>query len=98
MSERDGAPVPETAISQGEHDGHPHDRQTLLRRHHVRARRAVAQPAPRANAAQLYGVGPLDPAVMIGAVAVLAATSFVACLGLARRAARISPVVVLSQP
>ncbi len=34
-----------------------------------------------AVAAQLYGVGPLDPAVMFGAVAILPATSFIACLG-----------------
>jgi predicted permease len=50
-----------------------------------------------AIAAQLYGVGPLDPAVMLGAVAILAATSFIACLGPARRAARVSPIVALSQ-
>ena len=49
-----------------------------------------------AIAAQLYGVGPLDPAVMLGAVAILAATSFIACLGPARRAARVSPIVALS--
>ena len=49
-----------------------------------------------AIAAQLYGVGPLDPAVMLGAVAILAATSFIACLGPARRAAHVSPIVALS--
>ena len=49
-----------------------------------------------AIAAQLYGVGPLDPAVMLGAMAMLAATSFIACLGPARRAARVSPIVALS--
>ncbi|MPY90983.1 MAG: FtsX-like permease family protein [Luteitalea sp.] len=49
-----------------------------------------------AIAAQLYGVGPLDPAVILGAVAILAATSFSACLGPARRAARVSPIVALS--
>jgi predicted permease len=47
-------------------------------------------------AAQLYGVQPLDPAVMLGAVAMLAATSFIACLGPARRASRVSPIVALS--
>jgi predicted permease len=47
-------------------------------------------------AAQLYGVGPLDPVVMLVAVAILAATSFIACLGPARRAARVSPIVALS--
>ena len=50
-----------------------------------------------AIAAQLYGVGPLDPVVMLGAVAVLAATSFIACLGPARRAARVNPLVALSR-
>jgi predicted permease len=49
-----------------------------------------------AIAAQLYGVGPLDPAVMVGTVAILAATSFIACLGPALRAARVSPIVALS--
>jgi predicted permease len=49
-----------------------------------------------AIAAQLYGVGPLDPVVMLGAVMMLAATSFIACLGPARRAARVSPIVALS--
>ena len=49
-----------------------------------------------AIAAQLYGVGPLDPVVMFGAVTMLAATSFIACLGPARRAARVSPIVALS--
>jgi predicted permease len=51
----------------------------------------------RAIAAQLYGVTALDPLVMFGAVAILAATSFVACLGPARRAARVSPLVALSR-
>ena len=49
-----------------------------------------------AVAAQLYGLGPLDPVVMLGAGAILAATSFIACLGPARRAARVSPIVALS--
>jgi predicted permease len=48
-------------------------------------------------ASQLYGVGTLDPTVMLGAVAVLALVSLVACLGPARRAARVSPLVALSQ-
>jgi ABC-type antimicrobial peptide transport system permease subunit len=51
----------------------------------------------RAIAAQLYSVSPLDPLVMVGAIAILAATSFVACLGPARRAARVSPLVALSR-
>jgi ABC-type antimicrobial peptide transport system permease subunit len=51
----------------------------------------------QAIAAQLYGVGALDPLVMFGAVAVLAATSLLACLGPARRAARVNPLVALSR-
>ena len=50
-----------------------------------------------AIAAQLYGVGALDPVVMGGAVAILAATSLVACLGPARRAVQVSPLVALSR-
>jgi putative ABC transport system permease protein len=50
-----------------------------------------------AIASQLYGVGALDPQVMLIAVAVLAVVSLVACLGPARRAARISPLAALSQ-
>ena len=50
-----------------------------------------------AIAAQLYGVGALDPVVMAGAVAILAATSLVACLGPARRAVKVSPLVALSR-
>jgi putative ABC transport system permease protein len=48
-------------------------------------------------ASQLYGVGALDPTVMLAAVAVLAVVSLAACLGPARRAARVSPLVALSQ-
>jgi putative ABC transport system permease protein len=48
-------------------------------------------------AAQLYGVGALDPLVMPGAIAVLGVTSFVACFGPARRAANVSPLVALSR-
>ena len=50
-----------------------------------------------AIAAQLYGVGALDPMVMAGAVAILAVTSLVACLGPARRAVQVSPLVALSR-
>jgi predicted permease len=48
-------------------------------------------------ASQLYGVGALDPMVMLTAVAVLAFVSLIACLGPARRAARVSPLVALSE-
>ena len=50
-----------------------------------------------AIAAQLYGVGALDPLVMIGAVGILAATSLIACLGPARRAVHVNPLVALSR-
>jgi predicted permease len=50
-----------------------------------------------AIASQLYGVGALDPLVMAAAIGVLGLTSFVACWGPARRAARVSPLVALSR-
>ena len=50
-----------------------------------------------AIASQLYGVGALDPLVMVGAIGVLGLTSFVACWGPARRAAKVSPLVALSR-
>ena len=50
-----------------------------------------------AIASQLYAVGALDPAVMIGAIGILALTSLAACWGPARRAARVSPLVALSR-
>jgi predicted permease len=48
-------------------------------------------------ASQLYGVGALDPTVMLIAVVVLGVVSLAACLGPARRAARVNPLVALSQ-
>jgi putative ABC transport system permease protein len=50
-----------------------------------------------AIAAQLYGVGALDPLVMVSAVVILAVTSLVACMGPARRAVHVSPLVALSR-
>jgi putative ABC transport system permease protein len=50
-----------------------------------------------AIAAQLYGVGALDPLVMLGAIAILVATSLIACLGPARRAVHVNPLVALSR-
>ena len=46
---------------------------------------------------QLYGVGAFDPLVMLAVVAMLAWRQAAACLGPARRAARVSPAVALSQ-
>jgi putative ABC transport system permease protein len=50
-----------------------------------------------AIAAQLYATGALDPRVLVGAVAILAVTALVACLGPARRAVRINPLIALSR-
>jgi predicted permease len=50
-----------------------------------------------AIASQLYGVGALDPMVLAGAIGVLGLTSFIACWGPARRAAKVSPLVALSR-
>ncbi|HET7220932.1 MAG TPA: FtsX-like permease family protein, partial [Vicinamibacterales bacterium] len=50
-----------------------------------------------AIASELYGIGALDVRVMLGAVAILALTSLVACLGPARRAVHVSPLVALSR-
>jgi ABC-type antimicrobial peptide transport system permease subunit len=46
-------------------------------------------------ASQLYGVGPLDVGVMLLVTSVLAIASLIACVGPARRAARVDPVVAL---
>jgi putative ABC transport system permease protein len=46
-------------------------------------------------ASQLYGVGPLDAGVMLLVTIVLALSSLAACLGPARRAARVDPVIAL---
>ena len=50
-----------------------------------------------AIASQLYGIGALDPTVMLGAVAILAMTALLACLGPALRAVHVSPLVALSR-
>src|SRR6185436_8416625 len=49
-------------------------------------------------AAQLYGVGPMDPLVLGSVAGVLALVTFAACTFPARRAARIDPIVALSEP
>jgi putative ABC transport system permease protein len=46
-------------------------------------------------ASQLYGVGPLDSGVILLVTGVLAAASLIACVGPARRAARVDPVIAL---
>jgi predicted permease len=48
-------------------------------------------------ASQLYGVGALDPVVILAVTGVLACASLMACLAPARRAARVNPVIALTQ-
>ena len=50
----------------------------------------------RAMESQLFGVTALDPTVLVSVAVVLGAVAFVACAVPARRAARIDPVVVLT--
>lgn len=50
-----------------------------------------------AIASQLHGIEPLDPAVWISVVAVLATVALIACWIPARRATRVDPVVALGQ-
>jgi len=51
----------------------------------------------QAIASELYGVAALDPIVIVSVVGLLAIASLMACLGPARRAAKVNPVVALSQ-
>ena len=51
----------------------------------------------QAIASELYGVAALDPIVIVSVVGLLAIASIMACLGPARRAAKVNPVVALSQ-
>jgi ABC-type antimicrobial peptide transport system permease subunit len=48
-------------------------------------------------ASQLYGVGAFDPTVLLAVVGVLALAAMIACLGPARRAAQVDPVVALAE-
>ena len=50
----------------------------------------------RAMQSQLYGVRSTDPAVLLAAAAVLTVVALMACAIPARRAARIDPVIALS--
>jgi putative ABC transport system permease protein len=50
----------------------------------------------RAMETQLYGVQPMDPAVLLLVTAVLGAVAFLACAVPARRAAHIDPLVALT--
>jgi ABC-type antimicrobial peptide transport system permease subunit len=45
---------------------------------------------------QLYGVGALDPSVIVIVTGVLGVAALAACLGPARRASRVNPVVALT--
>ena len=50
----------------------------------------------RVIAAQLFGVRPLDPLVLLSVTGVLAVTAGLACFWPARRAARVDPIVALA--
>jgi hypothetical protein len=51
----------------------------------------------RAVESQLYGITALDPRVLVSVAVVLGAVAFVACAVPARRAARIDPVIALTE-
>ena len=48
-------------------------------------------------ASQLYGVGAYDPSVLLAVTGILAVVSLIACLGPARRASKVDPVIALGQ-
>jgi putative ABC transport system permease protein len=48
-------------------------------------------------ASQLFGVGAYDPGVLLGVTGILALVSLIACLGPARRASKVDPVIALGQ-
>jgi len=51
----------------------------------------------RVIASQLYGIGALDPVVLLAVTGILAVISLIACLGPARRAATVDPAIALGQ-
>jgi ABC-type antimicrobial peptide transport system permease subunit len=51
----------------------------------------------RVIAAQLFGVRPLDPGVILTVTAVLAMAAAAACVAPARRASRVDPVIALTE-
>jgi ABC-type antimicrobial peptide transport system permease subunit len=51
----------------------------------------------RAVESQLYGITALDPRVLVSVAVVLGVVAFVACAVPARRAARIDPVIALTE-
>jgi len=48
-------------------------------------------------ASQLFGVGAYDPGVLLAVTGILAVVSLIACLGPARRASKVDPVIALGQ-
>jgi ABC-type antimicrobial peptide transport system permease subunit len=52
----------------------------------------------RALEGHVFGVEPTDPVILGGAVVATGCVAFLACLGPARRATRVDPVEVLSDP
>jgi putative ABC transport system permease protein len=56
---------------------------------------AGAFAASRALNSLLYGVGALDTAALIGALAILATVAFIACYLPARRASMVNPIEAL---
>jgi ABC-type antimicrobial peptide transport system permease subunit len=48
-------------------------------------------------ASQLFGVGAYDPGVLLAVTGILAIVSLIACLGPARRASKVDPVIALGQ-
>jgi putative ABC transport system permease protein len=51
----------------------------------------------KALVSELYGVGPLDPVVMVSAIAVLGLAALAASLFPARRATQVDPMIVLNE-